>query len=374
MSAAFRAQSAVEYLLVMIAMLTIASIAAYFLLGASASAQYLVPQSCSFDGGVACEGFVVASNKSSTLVALIGSNSKRYEMRGLSLDVRIGNDVASMSCSPTVIKPGAPFLCFGSFDKPIAFGSQVSATMVINTTYCGMDNCAGDALAESFAGSANAYVSKYVVPKFGVVLSTPVYAPSGAVSLSVNLDVLGHNFTIEQANIADGNVSTSAYSPYAYFVNVSHSSSGNLDTVNVSFAGEAANETFALNLGAVKNMYCSQNQTNLITELLLTGYYSQFIMYPAGLSVFTCPVYNNTVYCADNSSAYYATIPMAELGEWTPTSSMNVSGTVFACLAYDSALYCFTKSGAYYSIISGQGLGSWHSLSYPVFINLTECS
>ena len=368
-----RAQAATEYLIVMIAMLAIVGMVAALLLNSSGSISSIEPQTCSFDTGIACKGLVVASNSTSTLVALMGSNAKRYEMRDLSVAVKIGNAVSSLRCTPDLIKPGAPFMCFGSLSRQLSAGTQVAPAFVANVSYCGLDSC-NNQIKESFIGSANTYVSKYKVPNFGITLSSPVYAPAGAVTLSVDLDVLGHNFTIERADIEDGNVSTSAYSPYAYFVNISHSSSNNLDTVNVSFAGSSSNETFVLNMKTINNMYCSQNSTNLVLELLLTGYYSQFIKYPSGFDAFTCPLYNNSVYCVSNSSAYFASLPNAETGEWISTNSINTQNRIFACLAYDSILYCFTNSSAYYSAISQNGLSAWNSLTYPLFVNLTSCS
>ncbi|MGC8628741.1 MAG: hypothetical protein ACP5T4_00830 [Candidatus Micrarchaeia archaeon] len=370
-----KAQVGFEYMLVTIAMLAIVSAVLFFVLFASSSAASIAPQSAYFDGGISSHGFVIASNATKTVFAFIGSDAGEYPLKGVSLSLEINGANTSIGCSPSVVKPGSPFMCVGTLNQFLPFGASTSGKIIANAKECQFNSCSNP-VSVSFAGVLNAHVSKFKVPKAGIVLSEPIYKPTGSIGINVNLDLFGSNFTIEQATLSGSNFSTNPYSAYAYFVNISHSSSNNLDMVNVSFAGRSANETFVLNTKSIRSLYCAQssNQTNLLLEILLTGYYSQFIKYPANFSVFNCPLYNNTVYCVSNSISYFAPLKSAELGNWQTSNGIGAQSPVFACLGYESVLYCFTNSSAYFAPITVNGIDSWQSVSYPLFINMTSCS
>ncbi len=367
----FRAQASIEYLMVFIFAIGIVLAVYYLFFASAASMAYLAPQSCSFAGGVTCHGFVVASNATSSVIALLGSNANPYEMKSLSMQVYAGSSPSSISCSPKVIAPGAPFMCFGVLANRLSVGSSVSAKVIANAQYCPLDNCAGS-ISESYAGSINAYVTPFSKPKYGITLSTPVYAKPNTY-VNVNLDVLGHNFSVEKVIINGANVSSIAYSPYAYFVNLSQQKGSQNLSLSVAFAGSQSNETVTLASNST-SMYCSLNQTNLLLELILTVYYSQFITYPSNMTLFNCPVSNGYVYCASNSSAYFATLANAEQGVWKGSNPVPTSNAVFACIVYNSQLYCFTRTLAYVANVSSKGIGSWSSTQYPVALSISPCT
>jgi len=367
-----KAQASTEYLIIFVVALSIMALAYFLISQMSSSISLLEPTSCEFTQGIACQGAVVASNKTGTVLAFLGNNENSYAISKLSLLVDVHGNNVSIRCSPNVIAPGEPFMCFGKLNGYVPVGTQLTSSIIANTTLCGLDNCQNK-IQESYAGKLTTYVSSYKIPKFGIVLSAPQYRPNGEV-VKVNLDILGSNFTVERAGIS-GNFSNTAYSPLAYFVNISKSTSGGFSNVSVSFAGTTANETIILNSQQIRNLYCSQNQTNLLLELLLTAYYSQFITYTGNFTPFTCPLFNNTVYCVSNATSSYASLPNAEYGKWTSTTAYpSASANPFLCLVYNSSIYCFSKSYGYFAQVSPtSGIGTWQQISYPLLLNITSC-
>ncbi|MEM3212200.1 MAG: hypothetical protein QW091_01565 [Candidatus Micrarchaeaceae archaeon] len=368
-----RAQSSVEYLLVFAVALVIITISSYVALSVGSSANKLVPQSCSFNLGIYCSDIAVASNSTATMFALIGHNAQEYSISNLSLNVSIDNSKTTISCTPRIILPGQPFVCVSRLSAYAPYAHSVDGKIIASTEYCALDNCA-NAIGESYVGAYSTEVSKLTDSRFGIMLSSPIYAKSGADYVNVNLNVFGSNFTLEKLAIGPyEQVLPTNASPSSYFVNVSGVSQNGAAELNVSYAGLSANETVVINTQLLRNAYCL-NESQILSEILQTAFLSSYIQYPNGASVFTCPVYNNTVYCGENTTSYFASLKNAELGDWSKAAPyQNSSSGAFACLVLDNTDMCWSKNYVYYAPVYGNGIGVWEALPYPVIFNYTFC-
>ncbi|MEM3781498.1 MAG: hypothetical protein QXT43_00855, partial [Candidatus Micrarchaeaceae archaeon] len=197
----------------------------------------------------------------------------------------------------------------------------------------------------------------------------------GADYVNVNLNVFGNNFTLERLAIGPyEQILPINASPAAYFINVSGASQNGAAKLNVSYAGLSANETVVINTQLLKNAYCL-NESQILSEILQTAFLSSYIKYPSGASVFTCPVYNNTVYCGENTTSYFASVKNAEIGAWNKAAPyQNSSSGAFACLVLGNTDMCWSKNYVYYAPVSASGIGTWGALPYPITFNYTFCS
>mgnify|MGYP001626403457 CR=1 FL=1 len=375
-----RAQVSAEYLLAFVAMLAIVSSSISFIFSASSGLSSIPQSYCQFDGGISCKGAMLVANKTGTFFLLIGSNAQQYLIKNISLEIREARANYSIPCTPGKVNPGAPFICFAKIDELMRPGSSEVINVIASGEECQLNSC-NNAVEESFAGKINEQVSSYKTDNVALVLGAPQYKPIGGtgaqeIGLNVSLDLFGNNFTIEHAEIGNSSVVTTAYSPYAYFVNISKLQyTNNVGTMSVAFAGLASNESFIIDSKSISSLYCSNyNSTNLLLEILLTAYYSSEIKYPSGMSLFTCPLYNNYVYCVNNSASYFASLSNAESGIWNRTTAPSVPSKMFVCLAYDSVDYCFTNSSILFSPITSNGLSAWSVAGKSVLVNVTNCS
>ena len=248
-----RAQVSIEFLLTFVAGLSVMIGAAYTLLGIGNSAASIAGTTCNFDLGVACSDIIVTSNSTSTMLALVGSNSQEYPITDLSLSVGMNGQSSGMQCSAGNIKPGQSFVCFGklsTFQKP---GYASSGNLTASVGYCGFNGGAcASAQPESFIGTYATSTGKYTTPQIGLVLFTPNYRSNGPYSVNASFDIFGYSLYLATVTLtaqpgAAPKVTYSGPDQSALNVSVATLANGCAAVVNVTYANQTAVGVFSLN-------------------------------------------------------------------------------------------------------------------------------
>ncbi len=134
------------------------------------------------------------------------------------------------------------FICFGSIDTHKLSGSSVSGKIVAQASYCPDLACSGMP-AEQFIGSYQTTVSAYAKNFVKIILSPPIYAPSGSENFNAVLSVFGHNSTIATVNVTANGTKT-AGDPIS--VNMLHYAASCAKQLQVSYGGITANQTLPI--------------------------------------------------------------------------------------------------------------------------------
>ncbi len=248
-----RAQVSIEFLLTFVAGLSVIVGAAYTLLGIGNGVASVISTTCNFDLGIACSDLVVTSNSTSTMFALVGSNSQEYPITGMSLNVGLDGQSTSAQCTKGKIMPGQVFVCFAklaTFQKP---GSSSSGNLTAHVGYCGFNG--GDcttAQPQNFVGSYITSTGRYTTPQIGLVLFTPNYRSNGPYSINASFDIFGYSLYLATLTLtpqpgAAPKLTYSGPDQSAINVSVTTLSNGCAAVVNVTYANQTAVGVFALN-------------------------------------------------------------------------------------------------------------------------------
>ncbi len=252
-SGAFRAQASLEYLLAFAMALGIMVVAAYVILGLGSSVGNIQGGSCSFDLGISCTDVLVASNSTSTVFALLGSNSREYPVNGLRLSVALNGVSTQALCPFGKILPGQTFVCYatlGTFNRP---ASSASGNITASVGYCGFNggDC-GSAVHESYAGRYNAPTGTFTKPQIGLVLYAPNIRSNGPYTINATFDIFGVSLYLGTLTLTPqpGSQPKITYSgPDASVLGVSVGTLANgcAAVVNVTYTNKTATGVYALN-------------------------------------------------------------------------------------------------------------------------------
>lgn len=248
-----KAQASIEFLMTFVVGLSIMVGAAYTLLGLGSSASSLASATCGFDLGITCKDLIITSNATSTMFAIVGSNSREYSITNLDLSVGLNGQSTSTQCTTGSIKPGQTFVCFGAlstFQKP---GSSSSGNLTAHVGYCGFNG--GDcnsAVAENYAGRYVASTGRFTKPQIGLVLFSPNIRSNGPYSINATFDVFGYSIYLGTLTLtpepgSQPNITYSGPDESLLNVSVSTLSNGCAAVVNVTYSNQTAIGVFSLN-------------------------------------------------------------------------------------------------------------------------------
>ncbi len=243
-----KAQASIEYLWIYILVVIIAVVAAYFIYSVFANANSLLPSKCVFDYGIQCEGIIEASNASSTMIALLGTNAQPYPIYSPVLYINQSGSSLEANCSPSIVKPGQPILCIGKMQKLEPVFGYESGTTILKASYCGY-NCNQGEVQESFIGNYSSNIKRLIVPKVSLLIK-PLnnYAKSNQnITIQVGLDIFGYILPVANPDLISSNPSISilynAQSLSNGFITLTSNGTAGASTVSVSYAGLNANTT-----------------------------------------------------------------------------------------------------------------------------------
>lgn len=197
MTSGYRAQMSVEYILTFATGLIITTIAGYILLQTVFGVMSTLPDICSFDIGVKCTYWAVGSNSTNSAFLLLGSNVQQYPIKNLELKMGFAGGSADIKCLPTLVKPGAPFICESQLDTYERKGTAISGNMLLHIYNCGLSGASCNSPApEDFVGTYLTKDSAVVTLKTNVILSPPRYASPGVYLVDAGLSLMGFNYSI----------------------------------------------------------------------------------------------------------------------------------------------------------------------------------
>ncbi len=297
------AQSGLEYLWVYAITIIIALIVAFYIYSVFSSAQSILPSKCVFDLGIDCKGIIEASNSTSTMIALLGTNMQPYSIYNPTLIINQDGSSVSLNCSPSYVKPGQAVLCVGKLQKFQPVLGYSSGTAIMSAKYCGY-NCNNGVVEERFVGNYSSNVKKLIVPKVSLVVN-PLnnYAKSNQnITLNVGLNVFGYVLPVANPELISSNPSISIiYNAQNFsngFITLTSNGTSGVSTVTVSYAGLTANATIVFIPAYPKLLIPNLLSSNLTIVNVSSGAAASF-------SNLTLP---QSVAVSSNSTVCYVTI------------------------------------------------------------------
>ncbi|MGC8623238.1 MAG: hypothetical protein ACP5TK_01030 [Candidatus Micrarchaeia archaeon] len=241
-----RAQASFEYIITYVMLFLILVLVVYILLRYASLSSTVMPYKCVFDYGINCVAVLVASNSTSTVVALLGTNMLEYELAAPELNATIGGKAYSTNCIPNGIKPGQLVMCILKLPKQLPVGSYTQGSLIFSAENCGMHfGACKSGIMQKFDGNYSTNTKLMLQPKIGLVLSKSanVTNMNNTIKVDIALDVLGYMFTVQNPIITSSNpyisiIYNSTQPGVAYI-----SSNGTIGNTSITFsyAGFTAN-------------------------------------------------------------------------------------------------------------------------------------